>query len=92
MRKQCTKYKLFLIIFSCSLSVCAADYYAEMQQRIELQQQAPDRHKWDFRRDAARKPFETFRFLGLKPGMMVMDVGAAAGYTTEMLAAAVGPG
>ena len=91
MRKQCTKYKLFFIILSCSLSVGAADFYAEMQQRIELQQKASDRHKWDFRRDSARKPFETFRFLGLKPGMMVMDVGAAAGYTTEMLAAAVGP-
>ena len=81
---------LLFIIFSCSVPA-GADDYAQMQQRIEQQQKAPDRHKWDLRRDAPRKPFETFRFLGLEPGMTVMDVGAAAGYTTEMLAAAVGP-
>ncbi len=82
---------IFIIVISSFISQVGADEYAEMQQRIERQQQAPDRHKWDFRRDAPRKPFETFKFLGLKPGMAVMDVGAAAGYTTEMLAAAVGP-
>lgn len=51
----------------------------------------PGRHKWDARRDEPRKPLQTFQFLGLQAGMTVMDVGAAAGYTTEMLAAAVGP-
>ncbi|MEM7018093.1 MAG: hypothetical protein AAF512_12240 [Pseudomonadota bacterium] len=40
-----------------------------MKNRIEQQQKAPDRHKWDMRRDAARKPFEMFTFLSLKPGM-----------------------
>ena len=50
------KLILFFIGFSYSLSVGAIDFNAAMQQRIELQQQAPDRHKWDFRRDAARKP------------------------------------
>jgi len=51
----------------------------------------PDRHQWDARRDAGRKPFETFSFMGVAEGMVVMDIGAYAGYTTEMLAAAVGP-
>ena len=85
--------KLFtLVIALCYLpAAVVADDYADMKQRIAQQQKAPDRHKWDFRRDEPRKPFETFRFLGLEPGMTVMDVGAAAGYTTEMLAAAVGP-
>ena len=86
------KLILFLIIFAHPLATTADDDYAAMKQRIEQQQQTPDRHRWDFRRDFPRKPFETFKFLGLKPGMTVMDVGAAAGYTTEMLAAAVGPG
>ncbi len=85
------KELVLFIVFSSLITQVGADEYAEMQQRIELQQQAPDRHEWDSRRDEPRKPFETFRFLGLKPGMAVMDVGAAAGYTTEMLAAAVGP-
>lgn len=72
-------------------SPLAADDAGDMQTRIEAQQQAADRHQWDARRDPARKPFETFMFLGLEPGMHVMDVWAGAGYTTEMLAAAVGP-
>ena len=62
-----------------------------MAARIEAQMRAPDRHRFDAPRDAARKPFETFRFLGVREGMTALDVGAYAGYTTEMLAAAVGP-
>lgn len=85
------KILALVIVFSSCVTQAGTDDYAAMKQRIELQQKAPDRHKWDLRRDQPRKPFETFRFLGLEPGMTVMDVGAAAGYTTEMLAAAVGP-
>ncbi len=62
-----------------------------MQQRIETQMAAPDRHEFDLRRDAARKPYEMFRFMQLETGMTALDVGAYAGYTSEMLSAAVGP-
>lgn len=62
-----------------------------MAVRIQQQMDAPDRHQFDARRDKGRKPFETFRFMGIAEGMVVMDIGAYAGYTTEMLAAAVGP-
>lgn len=62
----------------------------QMQQRIQAQMQTPDRHKYDLPRDAGRQPYETFMFLGVKEGMTVLDVGAYAGYTSEMLAAAVG--
>lgn len=68
-----------------------ADETDPMAVRIAEQQMAPDRHQYDFRRDAARKPYEVFRFLGLEEGMVALDVGAYAGYTTEMLSAAVGP-
>ena len=61
-----------------------------MAERIRGQQQTPDRHRFDLPRDEHRKPFEAFSFLGVQPGMTVMDVGAYAGYTSEMLAAAVG--
>jgi predicted methyltransferase len=61
-----------------------------MFERIQTQQRASDRHSFDIPRDRARKPFEAFQFLGVKEGMTVLDVGAYAGYTTEMLAAAVG--
>ncbi len=62
-----------------------------MQARIEAQMVVPDRHQFDRRRDVARKPFETFEFLGVREGMTCLDVGAYAGYTSEMLSAAVGP-
>jgi predicted methyltransferase len=61
-----------------------------MQARIEAQMAALDRHEFDLPRDEARKPYETFVFLGLEAGMVALDVGAYAGYTTEMLSAAVG--
>lgn len=71
-------------------SACADELEA-MAERIAAQMQAPDRHRFDAPRDAARKPVEAFRFLGLRAGMTALDVGAYAGYTTEMLSAAVGP-
>ena len=62
-----------------------------MYERIRAQQQREDRHEYDQPRDRARKPFDAFQFLGLEAGMTALDVGAYAGYTTEMLSAAVGP-
>lgn len=45
----------------------------------------------DRARDAGRKPAEVVEFLGIEPGMRVMDVIAAGGYYTEVLSLAVGP-
>jgi predicted methyltransferase len=41
--------------------------------------------------DAGRRPAEVLAFLDLKPGMKVADIGAGFGYTTFLLARAVGP-
>ena len=41
--------------------------------------------------DAARKPAEFLPFTQVKPGMQVLDVSAGGGYTTQLLALAVGP-
>jgi len=80
-----------ILVLSWSGVAGADDQSEEMAERIEMQMATPDRHRFDLPRDEARKPFETFQFLGLRRGMTVMDVGAYAGYTSEMLAAAVGP-
>jgi len=79
----------YLLLISVTHSVAWAD--PAMQERIEIQMAAADRHEYDLPRDAARKPYQSFLFLGLKEGMVALDVGAYAGYTSEMLAAAVGP-
>src|SRR5262245_61950144 len=52
---------------------------------------APDRTAADRALDAGRKPDELLAFAGIRPGMRVAELGAAGGYTTELLARAVGP-
>ncbi len=44
----------------------------------------------DMARDAGRKPAEVVAFLGIQPGMQVLDLIAAGGWYTEVLAAVVG--
>lgn len=41
--------------------------------------------------DPGREPEELLRFLALRPGMRLADLGAGRGYTTFLLARAVGP-
>ena len=50
-----------------------------------------DRSSEDRATDARRKPVVLLAFIGVKPGMKALDVGAGAGYTTELLARSVGP-
>lgn len=45
----------------------------------------------DKERDANRKPAETLAFAGVKPGMVVAELGSGGGYYTRLLAKAVGP-
>jgi len=51
----------------------------------------PDREIVDYARDETRKPVEVLDFLGIEPGMNVLDVYAAGGYYTFILSKAVGP-
>jgi predicted methyltransferase len=53
---------------------------------------APDRTDADRKLDASRHAPELLAFYGVAPGMHVADLGAGLGYTTELLARAVGPG
>ena len=50
-----------------------------------------DRLAEDKARDVGRRPAEVLAFLGIEPGMTVMDVIASGGYYSEVLAEAVGP-
>jgi predicted methyltransferase len=53
---------------------------------------APDRSAADRETDKRRDPTELLAFTGARPGMKVLDMGAAAGYSTELLARTVAPG
>jgi predicted methyltransferase len=52
---------------------------------------AAERSEEDRARDAGRKPAEVIAFLGIEPGMKVLDAIAASGWYSEVLAEAVGP-
>ncbi len=52
---------------------------------------APDRSDADRQADQRREPARMLAFTGVKEGMKVLDMEANAGYSTELLARAVGP-
>jgi len=52
---------------------------------------SPIRTDQDRRMDAARRPADFLPFTQVKPGMQVLDVAAGGGYTSQLLALAVGP-
>jgi predicted methyltransferase len=52
---------------------------------------APDRSDADRQADKRRDPLPFLAFVGLRPGMKVLDMGAGGGYSTELIARAVAP-
>ena len=61
------------------------------EQRIAQIVASPDRSAADRSNDQRRKPEQMLAFIGLRPGMVALDVSAGGGYTTELLARAIGP-
>src|SRR4029078_9738900 len=53
---------------------------------------AADRSAADRQTDKRRDPVKLLAFTGVKAGMTVLDMGAGGGYSTELMARAVGPG
>ncbi|MFL5343291.1 MAG: class I SAM-dependent methyltransferase [Hyalangium sp.] len=71
-----------------STSTAASALSASAAQAIA---HAPDRADADKALDAGRHPAEMLQFVGVGPGMKVAELMAGGGYTTELLARAVGP-
>jgi len=65
--------------------------HAAVPPALQAIADAPDRTDADKKLDGGRHPAELLAFLGLKPGMRVAELAAGGGYTTELLARAVGP-
>ncbi len=57
---------------------------------LERAMASPDRPDADKARDASRQAPAVLSFLGLEPGMTVLDINAATGWYTEVLSYAVG--
>ena len=66
----------------------AAPLSAEQAQQIVA---SPDRSAADRTNDQRRKPEQMLVFIGIRPGIVAVDLSASGGYTTELLARAIGP-
>jgi predicted methyltransferase len=61
------------------------------KERIAEIVASPDRRPADRTNDIRRKPEQMLAFIGVRPGMTALDLSAGGGYTTELIARAVGP-
>jgi predicted methyltransferase len=78
----------FLSMLAAWGTVAAQDAKAPDYEAIVA---ATDRSDADRQTDQRRQPARMLAFIGAKGGMKVLDMGAGAGYSTELLARAVGP-
>ena len=76
------------------LTLCALPFNAlqadEYEDLIGAAVSNPARLESNSSRDELRKPAEVIKFMGVKPGMVVLDLIATGGYYTEILAGVVG--
>jgi predicted methyltransferase len=80
---------LFVFSMFAGSSAIAQDAKAPDYEAIVA---SPDRSDADRQTDQRRQPAKMLAFTRIKAGTKVLDMGAGAGYSTELLARAVGPG
>src|SRR5882672_10600871 len=89
------KHRLIGVLASLSIFAGCAAPPAAAQDAATPDYQAivasPDRSDADRQTDKRREPARMLPFTGVKTGMKVLDMEASAGYSTELLARAVGP-
>jgi predicted methyltransferase len=95
--KSVTKGLLVAVGVSVALFLNAQPATAEQSllplssERIAQIVRSSDRTAADRTNDERRKPEQMLRFIGIRPGIVAVDISAAGGYTTELLARAIGP-
>lgn len=77
------------VIFS--LAVASATSLAQTAPDYATILNAPDRTEADRKNDERRAPVKILAFAGVQPGWTILDMGAGAGYSTELMARAAGP-
>lgn len=80
------------LVLGVGMAGCAQPRQATSPDAIASMLASPDRSPADRINDGRRKPSETLAFIGVRPGMVALDVSAGRGYTTELIARSVGPG
>lgn len=82
---------LALLLTALLLPACQTTIPPIGPERIAEIVASPDRSAADRTNDQRRKPELMLAFIGIRPGMVAMDLSAGGGYTTELVARAVGP-
>ena len=83
LRTAAFAFGLILSVLTVSASARAQDYAALVA--------SADRSEADRTTDKRRNPVALLTFTGAKAGWTVLDMGAGAGYSTELMARSVGP-
>jgi predicted methyltransferase len=79
------------VLLAAAVCVAATPSSIAIPDSIRAIVAAPDRAEADRALDGGRHPAEMLAFFGIAPGMRVAELGAGGGYTSELLARAVGP-
>jgi predicted methyltransferase len=80
------------IVFALAINcLCAPPASSQAAPDYAALMAAPDRSDADRQADKRRDPVPFLAFAGLQPGMKVLDMGAGAGYSTELVARVIGP-
>src|SRR6478672_6775250 len=80
-----------LAAFSLALTAVPVTVSAAPASTVAAALKSPDRRPDNVKLDAGRKPAAVLQFLGLKPGMQVLDLFGANGYWAEIMVPALGP-
>lgn len=93
-----TRRMTLLTVIAASASLLLAMQPASAQQAASLTAEqakaiiaSPERSAADRTNDLRRKPEQLLVFIGPRPGITALDLSAGGGYTTELLACAIGP-
>lgn len=80
-----------LAAFSLILAAMPASASASPATSVAAAIASPDRRPDNVKLDEGRKPAAVLQYLGLKPGMQVLDLFGANGYWAEIMVPAIGP-
>ncbi|MEO8653159.1 MAG: hypothetical protein ABI409_03445 [Ramlibacter sp.] len=82
---------LAAIVIATALLAACASQPGPSGESIAAIVGSPDRNPADRINDIRRKPADLLAFIAPRPGMVALDVSAARGYTTELIARSVAP-